>query len=110
MSPSPGPDSTKWTRSAAQDRPSSSTTARWRSSSTTIAATTPFCAPNAPLLQQPASRMLGRLSAPAVAVAATQTDDVPILVAGGQFGLEVWEIRSARRLAFHPWKVNALTI
>ena len=45
----------KWTRSAAPGRPSSSMTAPWRSSSTAITATTPFCVLSTPLLQQPAS-------------------------------------------------------
>jgi len=31
-------------------------------------------------------------------------------VVGGPFGLEVWDTQSARRLAFHPWKVQALAV
>jgi hypothetical protein len=61
---------------------------------------------------QPAtpSRMLGRLSADAGAVAVTKVGDMPLVVVGGPFGIEVWEMRSARRLAFQPWKITTLTI
>jgi hypothetical protein len=54
---------------------------------------------------QPATpnRVLGRLLAAADAVGAVNTDDDPLVVVGGPFGLEVWEIHSAQRLAFHPW-------
>src|SRR5262249_6292254 len=41
---------------------------------------------------------------------AIKTSDGPLVVVGGSFGLEVWEIQSARRLAFHPWQVEALAV
>src|SRR5829696_4917798 len=58
-SSSRGSGSMRWMRSAGQDRPNCSTTARLRSSSLTISAMRPSSKPNAPLLQHPASRGIG---------------------------------------------------
>src|SRR5215203_3840945 len=54
-SSSRGSGSMRWMRSAGQDRPNCSTTARLRSSSLTISAMRPSSKPNAPLLQHPTS-------------------------------------------------------
>lgn len=61
---------------------------------------------------QPAtpSRTLGRLPADADALITVEVDDVPLAVVGGTFGLEVWDLRSARRLALHAWRVKSLAV
>ena len=57
-----------------------------------------------------ATRVVGELPSRAAALAALVTEQGPLAVAGGEFGLEVWDIDSGQRLAAHPWKVLSVAV
>lgn len=55
-----------------------------------------------------ASRVIGELPSSAEALAALMTEHGAFAIAGGKFGIEVWDINSGRRLAVHPGHVLSL--
>jgi WD40 repeat protein len=55
-----------------------------------------------------ATRVVSELPSTATALAALVTEQGPLAVAGGEFGLHVWNLESGQRLAARPWKVRSV--
>ncbi|OBG55769.1 hypothetical protein A5703_07415 [Mycobacterium sp. E188] len=57
-----------------------------------------------------ASRVVGELPSAARALTALATEQGALAIAGGDFGIEVWDIGSGRRLAAHPGNVHSVAV
>ena len=56
------------------------------------------------------TRVVGELPSAAAVLAAVGTERGTLALAGGEFGLEAWDIDSGQRSATHPWKVLTMAV